>query len=148
MKVSKYNFVLFFFALTLNKDLFKLVEGEVGSRNLKQEIAGPGSQEMFSYGCVSLNQLSPHTSYCMRFFLFVLLFFVCLAFKLNVSCSRHYLLLCASKMPTRFPPVFKHSNNFICQILRFCVRVCMYLYINIKSPIKSEWNFRFFDVLV
>lgn len=119
----------FFFALTLNKDLFKLVESEVGSRNLKQEIAGPGSQETFSYGCGSLNQVSLHTSYCMRLFLFVLVFFVCLAFKLNVSCSRHYLLLRASKMPSRFPPVFKHSNNFICQILHLCVCVCACIYI-------------------
>lgn len=66
------------FFFSLNKGLFKLVKGEVGFRNPKQQIAGPGSQDVFSYGCVPLNQVSPHASYCMLLFLFLLVLFVCL----------------------------------------------------------------------
>lgn len=107
--------LVFFFSFpffALNKGLFKLVKGEAGFRNPKQQIAGPGSQEVFPY-CVSLNQVSPHTSYCMLLFLFPLVLFV----KWHVPCSEHFFQCVQVRCLPDLPHFLKHSNNFIPHIL-------------------------------
>lgn len=86
------------------------MKGEVGSRN-KQQIAEPGSQEMFPNDRVSLSQVS----------LWLSLFWYSLSylFKIDTSYNRHCLLLRASKK------FFEHSSNFIPQILH--LSVCSYI---------------------
>lgn len=114
------GFKILFLPSSLNKGLFKLVEGKVGFRNPKQQVAGPRSQEVFSYSYVSLNQVSPHTS-CYTFLFFSGI--ICLvSSNFTFHAVGDIFFHCVQvRCLADSPHLIKCSNNITLRILHFCV---------------------------